>query len=296
MSSDSTAQNLAASSDRTAQTQRCPQDGPDLTVYSDSTAQTRPCPQDGLDLAVSSGWPRPGRVLRQHGPDLAVSSDSMAQTWPCPQDGPDPAVSSDSMAQIRPCPQDGPDLAVSSGWPRPDCDFRMVQTRPCPQTARLSRHPCTLASRGAGWDPLLVFYVHICWQATDDPCHLGWRLSCSGIQSLMGTLFPVDRDRRSCRAPPLPPGATGDCPAPPWGLGTGSDGRHQHLSRWWTGLLPPGPRAAELGSAAGPGREGHVWGQTRARLPLVVTRLAHLTSHTSLGSCFPRSPSLNCIC
>ncbi|MXQ96945.1 hypothetical protein E5288_WYG017883 [Bos mutus] len=147
VSSDSTAQNLAASSDRTAQTQRCPQDGPDLTVYSDSTAQTRPCPQDGPDLvvssdsmaqirpcpqdgpdpAVSSGWPRPDRVLRQHGPDPAVSS-----RWPRPgrvlrQHGPDPAVSSDSMAQTWPCPQ--------TAWPRPGRVLRMAQTQLCPQTA-----------------------------------------------------------------------------------------------------------------------------------------------------------------
>ena len=48
--------------------------------------------------------------------------------------------------------------------------------------------------------------------------------------------------------------------APPWGLRTGSDGWHQHLSPWWTGLLLPDRRATEPGSAAGPGREGHGWG------------------------------------
>lgn len=62
--------------------------------------------------------------------------------------------------------------------------------------------------------------------------------------------------------------------APPWGLRTRLDGRHQRLSLWWTGLLLPDPRAAELGSAAGPGREGagmgahsplgHWWGAAPA--------------------------------
>ena len=148
--------NPTVSSKRMVQIQLCPQTGqsrpdcvlrqhgPDPTVSSGwsrpggvlRTAQTRPYPQDGPDPTVSSEWPRHSRVLRQRNPDPTVSSDSAAQTRPCPQTGwprpdralrrdcPDPVVTSGWPRPDHVLRQDGPDPTMSSGWPRPDRGLR----------------------------------------------------------------------------------------------------------------------------------------------------------------------------
>ena len=168
-------------------------------------------------------------------------------------------------AQTRPCPQ--------TGWSRSDRALRQH----CPGPAASSGRPRpgrVRRQQGSGDVPAHLPWGEPAGTCCVSPVHtvagrpLMIRVTSAGVSHPAGPSLSwgpsVQWTEATGAAGPhlydLEP--QGAALAPPWGLRTRSDGRHQRLSPWWTGLLLPDPRAAELGSAAGPGREGAGMGFT----------------------------------
>lgn len=187
-------------------------------------------------------------------------------TRPCPQTG--WSRSDRVLRTARPRPshagQDGPGPAVSAG---------MAQARPCPQTVGLRRRPAHLPC-GEPAGTCCMSPVHtVAGRSADDPCHSAGVFIQRG-PALMGTLSLSSGQRpQELQGPTFTTWSHRGCPGPSLGPQDKIGWAHQRLARW-TGLLLPDPRAAELGSAAGPGREGagmgahsplgHWWGAAPA--------------------------------
>lgn len=168
-----------------------------------------PSEPHGSPAPHDAPWAQAGaRPKALQGPNPAVSSDRMVQIRPCPQTARPRPGHVVRMAQARPCPRDGPGPAVSS-------DSRAQESVPAhlPCGSRLGPAAYLLCTPLLG-RPLMIRVTSA-------------GVSSSGAQPLMGTLCPVDRGHRSCRAPPLRPGATGGCPGPSLGPQDKVDGRHQ---------------------------------------------------------------------